>query len=501
MLENSILGKLYTYWQYSLLYAILAKIYHVFSNAFKYSLTASIGRRDSKLQLWYENCLISKIIDAIINFVLRIIGAVCNFLAPAWENSKIVSWCKGSVFLKFDFLLNAFICGMFIMPHEYWSNFFAVLGSVGLMAIYIVMCGVNSRKLLYPKKLGLPLLIFAALTPISMLYTEDFSNSFRILLFFMAAFLFMWLVASNVDTKERLHVILGWIYIVVIFTACYAIMQRAMGLEANPTFIDEVLNPNMPARVYSTVENPNNYAELVVLFTPLATVFAMNVKDMFKRLVAVCLLGLPLIALVMTYSRSGWMSIALTVVIFVYFTDKRLIPWIFVAGMLCLPFLPASVITRLGNLVNVSDKSASFRIQLWQSCVRLLRMDHRWLTGIGLGPYTYNHNLVLVASREIAEGMPHTQMLYMDLIMEWGIFGFISFMWFIITKLIVATRSIYSAQDKYVKGSLIAAVSSFLGIAILSIFEYIWFYPRILFAYFILLGLMIACIGMAKEGK
>jgi len=501
MLENSLIGKLYTYWELSWFYSLAAKIYHFFANAFHYSILRKILKRSSKLSKWYEQCLISKIIDWIIDFVIHMLSGLIGIFAPAWQNSKLINLCKGSIFLKFDFLLGAFFCGMYFIPHQYWSNILAVAAAFGLLVIYAFLCAAKRRSVLYPKKLGLPFLIFVALTPITMLYTTDVPNSFRVLLFFFAAFSFAWIVASNIDSKEKLHDILAWIYVIVIFTAVYAIMQRAMGLKPNLTFIDEKLNPNMPARVFSTVDNPNNYAELVVLFTPLAAVFAMNVKNMFKRFVACVLLALPMLALVMTYSRSGWLSIALTVFIFVYYTNKKLIPWIFVAGFLALPFLPASVMTRLSNLVNVSDKSASFRIQLWQSCLTLLGMDNRWITGIGLGPYTYNHNLMLVTTRDIAQGMSHTQMLYMDLVMEWGILGLISFMWLIISKIITAANCIYETKNEYIKGTLIASVSSFLGIAILSIFEYIWFYPRILYAYFILLGLMIACIKMVRNGN
>ncbi|MDO5331890.1 MAG: O-antigen ligase family protein, partial [Bacillota bacterium] len=486
-------------WQYSFIYKILASIYHVFSNAFQFSLFRKLMTRTSKLQYLYENCFISTVIDRVIDFVVRIFGCIAKLFKPAWNNSKIVKLCKGSVIFKFEFIFSAFVGAMYIVPHQAWSNMFAVLGAIGCLVIYTFLCALGERKVLYPKKLGLPLFIFAALTPVTMLFSSDRGNSIRILIFDFAAFLIMWLVASNTDSEEKLKRILAWVYITVIFTALYAIMQRVVGIEANPTFIDQELNPNVPARVFSTVDNPNNYAELLVLFMPLAAVFAMNIKDTTRRFIACIALAIPALALVMTYSRSGWLSIALTVFIFVYYTNKRLIPWMFVAAFLCLPFLPASVMTRLGNLFNTADSSASFRITLWTNCLRLLSMNNRWLTGIGLGPYTYNHNLLLVTTIKIAQSMPHTQMLYLELIMEWGIFGFISYMWFIVTKIISGACQIDKAKNKYVNGTLIAAVSSLVGIAILAVFEYIWFYPRIMFAYFVVVGLMIACIRMSKE--
>lgn len=499
MLEYSLIGKLYIFWQNSLIYRLLGAIYHVFSNAFRYSLFRRIMVHESKLQQIYENCLLSKIIDWIIDFVILILGKIEKYFAVAFKNSKIVNLFKGSLFINFEFIFAVFAGGMYIVPHNLWSNMFAVAGTFLLVAVYALLCAANQRRVLYPKKLGLPLLIFALLTPVTMLFTVEKGNSLRVLIFVFAALALMWITASNLDTEEKLKNLLCWIYIAVIFTALFAIFQRAVGIEANPTFIDQELNPNLPARVYSTVDNPNNYAELLVLFMPLAAVYAMNIKNVLRRFICCILLALPMLALVMTYSRSGWLSIALTVFIFVYYTNKKLVPWMFVAAILCVPFLPASVMTRLGNLFNVADSSANFRLELWESCLRLLSKGNRWLTGIGLGPYTYNQNMLQVTTIKIAQSMPHTQMLYLELIMEWGIFGFITYMWFIITKIISGACQINKSRSKYVNGALISSVASLIGIAILSVFEYIWFYPRIMFAYFVVVGIMIACTRMARR--
>ena len=49
-----------------------------------------------------------------------------------------------------------------------------------------------------------------------------------------------------------------------------------------------------------------------------------------------------------------------------------------------------------------------------------------------------------------------------------------------------------------------ACLAGFCGIAVLSVFEYIWYYPRILFAFFILYGISAACLrasGGAAKGE
>lgn len=499
MLGNSMLGKFYTYWEGSFIFGLLAAVVHTFANAWKYSLIRRLLLHKSRLQELYEQGMISRVVDGTLNLILKLLSAICRFFKPAWENSRTSFLISGSIALKYEFMLGAWICFMFIVPHDMWSNLYAVMASLGLLGLYALLAASGRRSILYPKHLSLPFAIFVAITLISILYTADRRDSFRNMLFFMAAFIFMWLAASEFTAPQKLMRLFGWIYIVLIFTALYAIGQRLTGLEVNPTFIDAELNPNIPARVYSTVENPNNYAELLVLFMPFGAVYAMNRKKAWQRFLLTCGMVFPAGAMLMTYSRAGWLSIALTAFIFVYYTNRKLIPWIFVAAFLCLPFLPASIMTRLANLLNTSDKSASFRLKLWGYCLELLSMENRWLTGIGLGSITLKHQLGLVSPKAIGEGMAHTQMLYMELFMEWGIFGFLSFMWFIIGRIKNGAIAIYRTCDKVVKGGLIAAVSALSGMAIMAFFEYIWFYPRILHAFFIVVGILIGCTRAAGE--
>ena len=90
--------------------------------------------------------------------------------------------------------------------------------------------------------------------------------------------------------------------------------------------------------------------------------------------------------------------------------------------------------------------------------------------------------------------------MYLELILETGILGFVSFMWLALRSIknsVIARRG----SSTLTKTVLIACAASFIGIAFSCIVEYIWFYPRDLFAYFILLGVSYAAISMAEKEK
>lgn len=491
------LGRLYGWWLCSAIFRLLRGIYRPFARAFPNSAVVNFLRRPPKIERWYANSLVCRAIDAVYRFLLRIFGAIINALRPAAGGSFFVRAASGSYFLRFEVLLGCFTFVMFVAPHEMWSNSYAVLGAAGLFGVAFLMSAAGARREMFPREFGLPFLLFVMACVGSLGFTSDRSDSLRVLMFFAAAFLFMYAAVIGISTKEQLRRLMGFIYAAVMFTALYAFYQRVMGVEVSASFTDLDLNVGVPGRVYSTLDNPNNYAEFLVLFTPLSTAYAMTEKRTFRRLVLSCLIVLPLGALVMTYSRGCWLSIALSVVIFVYYTDKRLIPVGLVACILLIPFLPDSIMTRISTIFNSHDSSANHRLTTWRGIINMI--GDYGITGIGMGPNTFAELYPDYALTGATRGVYHSQMLYMELILETGALGFISFMWFMLREVKNAAFDLFKARSQEVRMALIACGASFGGIAVAGIFEYIWFYPRVLFAFFILLGVMLAAARLARE--
>ena len=107
-----------------------------------------------------------------------------------------------------------------------------LLAAVGLFGLWFLMSAAGSREKVYPKALGLPFLLFLMACVGSLMFTSAFSDSFRILLFFIAAFLLTFVIMADTTDERRLVSLMGWIYAAVILTALYAIAQRFMGVES-----------------------------------------------------------------------------------------------------------------------------------------------------------------------------------------------------------------------------------------------------------------------------
>lgn len=498
MLADSVLGKLYGFWLQSLIFRILRGIYRPFRNAFRYSAIVRFLGRPSRVEQYYAASAAGRFIDWLWKWLLKILAAVLGFFSRAAEMSFFVRIVKGSYICRFDFLLPAFIFVMFCAPHDYWSNSYAVLAVFGLFGIYLLLAAAGKREAPSPRALGLPFLLFVLSCFISLIFTTDMADSLRILMFFLAAFVLAYMVSAELSTVARLRSLMRWLYAAVMVTAAYAVVQRIMGVEVNASLTDLALNEGVPGRVYSTLDNSNNYAEFLVLFTPLCAAWAINLKDVRARFVFSCALALPMLALIMTYSRSGWLSFMLAVLVFVYYTDRRLIPVGFVACLLLIPFLPDSIVTRFLTIFNSADSSASYRIIVWRG-VLLMLCDYG-LTGIGLGPYTFDNVYPAYAITEKAALVAHSQMLYLDLIIELGALGFIAFMWYMFRTMKDSAFAVCRCRNRApeVRGAVLAGLAAFCGMAVFSFFEYIWFYPRILFGFFILLGIVLGAMKLCR---
>ncbi|MBQ8758719.1 MAG: O-antigen ligase family protein, partial [Clostridia bacterium] len=302
-------------------------------------------------------------------------------------------------------------------------------------------------------------------------------------------------IYASVKDENGLDIITGFMYACLMITSALAVVQRVLGVEADASLTDLELNEDMPGRVFSTLGNPNNFAEYLVLFMPFAFAFALNRKKEQGRAYYLAGMCLPLLAILLTYSRSGWIALAIAVAIFVALYDKRLIPVFIVVGILAIPFIPQNILNRILTIGNLEDTSSSYRVDIWTGCLDMLK-DY-WFTGVGLGTggFAEIYPAYGVGESYVA---PHSHMHFMEMLCELGILGFASYICMTFTLI---KRSFAAASSKVpykVRNVAIASAASMTGIVLIGCFEYCWFYPRVMFAFFVCAGVAMATYKSAK---
>ncbi len=499
MLSGSVLGKAYSYWLRSRCFALCAAVLSFFVRAWEGSLLRKLCVRRSRLGTLYESSAVCGLFSALRSAVLSLAAALSKAFSAARGGSFFARAASGSGILSFERLFGLFLLLMLAVPHSLWNNRLMLAGAVFFFICTELRAASGRRAPLKRRGEGLCFLLFSLSLIIALIPSLDRRDSLRVLCFFAAAFMLMRCAQAEAEDGNGLRKLLSWIYAAVLLLSVFALLQRLAGVQNSASQTDLLLNAGLPGRVFSSLENPNNFAEFLVIFTPLCAAFAAGAKKELSRVLLSAGLALPCAALVMTYSRSGWLSAALAVLVYTYLTDRRLLPLIIVLAIAALPFLPQGVILRLSNLFNPADTSADYRVRIWDTIVRLLSDQRRFVSGIGLGPSTLASQIGFFADDYVLSGIVHSQTLYLELPLETGLLGTLSCLLMMGTTGVRAVRASVHSADAYGRRVLAACAASLAGMALFGVFEYIWFYPRILAAFFILLGITLGVLRSAED--
>ena len=501
VLQQSILGKLYLCWTESAVFRFVQKLYRACMGAVRGSALLQKIFFEGKIEEYYRASFAAKLIRALCRAVMVLLAHL-GILYTAAENSRILAWVRGSVLrvlLSFEGLFGAFICIMFITPHDDWNNLYAVMAAFGFLLFYLFLAAAGKRKWFAPDILGLGALLFALAVVLSLGFSAAPMDSLRIVLFFFASLLFCYIIAADFREPEKLRKLLAFLYVALIVVSMVGVIQHAFHLvKVSSSYTDLELNKGVPGRVFATLNNPNNLSEFVLLFLPLSAAFAAGAKKLWQKIVLAALLMIPALALLYTYSRAGWLAIMLATAVFTYCCNKRLIPALAVLGVMAIPFLPASVMTRLSTIGNKADSSTQHRLDIWNGVLHLLRDHDRVLTGIGLGPETFRIIYPFYSLGSAKIGAYQSQMQYMELVLELGLLGFVSSIYMCCKYVGRAVQALFSGAKEN-RLILIACLSSFAALAFVGLVEYLWFYQRLMFAFFIFLGILLAAAAPKED--
>lgn len=486
----------------SRLYAFLLSVVCFFADAYASSRLRVRLIGGGSIERFAKDSVLYRLLGGAVGAVIGFFVGICRLLRSGAESSRFVKLIhavlRGSYRERYLYVISLFSLFIFVIPHDYWSNMFGLLFALILFALYIAAVS-DLDAAFRPgtdfKALWFSFLLFGFCLVASCLISYDRADSVRVLLFFITSFMLCTVLYASVRRAHDFDVVGGFMYACLAVTSLVAFAQRLMGVEADASLTDLTLNQNMPGRVFSTLGNPNNYAEFLVLFMPFALAFALNQKPKTtrRRLLLAGML-LPFGAILLTYSRSGWIALALAAAVFIVLYDKRLIPVFILLCICALPFVPSSIWNRILTIGNLQDSSSSYRVDIWTGCLAMLR--EYWFTGVGLGTGGFAEIYPRFAVGESGVA-PHSHMHFMEMLIELGPVGFVSY---IVLTFSLIRRSFVAASHNTpfgVRVYAIAAAASLTGIVLIGCFEYCWFYPRVMFAFFVCAGLAMAAVRAA----
>jgi len=440
--------------------------------------------------------------EGITGFFARIYGKLRRINTGSLNARIYEKTFRGSFLFHLESLLAVFVLLIFILPHKMWNNLYATALTALLTVVYF-LCIISGRQDMEERPKGglwFPLLFFIFAVVLGIVGSPTPGDSIRVLAFFVTAFLLCVVVRGTLSSYEKIDFFLRGIVLALLLTGVYAAVQRVLGVAADASLTDLELNRNMPGRVFGTLGNPNNFAEFLMLFIPFALAFSINQEKKGWKVLGVLAVVVGTLALVLTYSRSGWLAFALAAVVFIALYNWRLLPVLFLVGVLCIPLLPETVLNRILTIGNLADSSSSYRVDIWTGSLRMLR-DGYWFagTGLGAGAFTSVYPEYAVGASGVA---PHTHMQFMEMLAELGILGLLSLLWYSISLSRRTAVSAAGSACRKMRNVLCAAAASMAGITAIGFVEYTWFYPRVQLAFCIAAGIAMAAVHIAgKEQK
>ncbi len=334
--------------------------------------------------------------------------------------------------------------------------------------------------------IDLLLAAYIALCLISSLFSFSVSDSLRVSAMWIIMFSTVFIIIRNVRSRRDLVMSLSWLMIGAVIAGVIGLYQYLSG-QVDTTWTDTTLFQNLDIRIYSTFANPNVFGEFLLLVIPLAAGLGIYFNKWKYKIACFGTLALSLIALALTYSRGCYVGLVVTVLVFLWMYNKKILGILLVVGTpVGIMMLPQNMIDRILSMVNLADSSTSYRLKIYEGSFELLKTY--WPSGLGIGEAAFNYVYPFFGIQGIVA--PHTHSLFLQLMTSFGIAGLVyfAFLMFVYHRNIISFEKRLKHTDRR-KVLLITFGSVLFGFLVQSIFDYTWYNYRVYFLFWIVVAL------------
>lgn len=378
--------------------------------------------------------------------------------------------------------------------------FLPTMALVGLCSYTLVcyllklICG---KRTLRFESVDLLVFVFAALYMLGGIVSVAGAVSLKHSLVFVCFISGYFLTVNLIRTGEWVGRCVGSIAISSLFVALYGVYEYFTGVSAT-TWQDTEMFEDISGRVVSTFENPNVLAEYLLMAAPFALALLLTSKKPAEGTIRLGVLGCLCLCMVFTWSRGAWLGMLFSALLFLLIASRKSMLLIF-AGIAALPFmpfiLPQSIISRFTSIGNLADTSTSYRVNIWKAVIKIAR-DY-FFTGVGTGNAAFGTVYPLYSLAGI-ESAPHSHQLYLQILVELGIFGLAAFLcamlvWMRANFTFYAQMGGESPRKLYVARLYSAAgFCGIVGVLVQGMTDYVWYNYRVVLMFWLVCGLTMA---------
>ena len=190
-----------------------------------------------------------------------------------------------------------------------------------------------------------------------------------------------WLLSNVVNTSGRLQDVAFGLTLMAVPMAAVGVHQYLAGM-----FLDgRIQSYDAPL-----ASNPNDLALMLNLILPLSLALALLETRTLPRMIVLGCAAMSAVAVVLTFSRAGFIALSLTALI--YFVKLMRRPgrvWaiaVLCLALACVPFMPSGYAQRLGTILNIqSDPTGSAQERWGDTMAAIHFVSRNPIIGAGIG--------------------------------------------------------------------------------------------------------------------
>jgi len=304
---------------------------------------------------------------------------------------------------------------------------------------------------------------------------------------YVKVFVFFWLIGTLVTTTERLRTLAWALALCAIPLAGVAVQHYLAGDFLNTG----AANIKRIAGYTGLSGNPNDLALTLNLIIPLAGVLLLTARTTGGRITAGLALLLAVPAVILTFSRAGFLTLgAIVLLTLIYLARRRaagLALVLVVAGLAALPFLPAGYLDRLNTITDIAADTTGSAQGRWKDfgVAAEVVADHP-IMGVGLG-----QDILALNDARGQATWRSVHNAYLEYAVDLGLPGLALFVW-----LLIASFRSTSKVARYARRAGFADLETFaagIQIALVAFAVAACFHPiAYQFYFFCVAGLAIA---------
>jgi putative inorganic carbon (hco3(-)) transporter len=202
---------------------------------------------------------------------------------------------------------------------------------------------------------------------------------------YLKTLLVFWLLGHVVSSLPRLRQIAWGLTLMAVPLAVSGFKSFVSGGFMREDALHRIAGYTAPL-----TENPNDLALMLNLILPLSVALLVTSRGAAARSALLAFIGLDAIAIIVTFSRAGFLTLAVTLATYMSMLLRRRqrggALLIVVLALAAAPFLPSSYLGRLATITDIEADSTGSAQERWSDMVAAVKYAaHHPVVGAGLG--------------------------------------------------------------------------------------------------------------------